>query len=62
MTASPPLLPTGTAVQLMTDCASALDVPETPVGAAGTVEGLKLADAVEAALLPALFRATTVTV
>ena len=49
------------AVQLTTDDALAT-VPETPVGAPGTVLGVTLADATEAAEFPAALVATTVNV
>ena len=49
------------AVQLTTDDAFAV-VPETPVGAPGTVLGVTAEDAVEAVELPAALVATTVKV
>jgi len=57
---APPLL-TG-AVQDTTDWVFAFEVPETEVGAPGTVEGTTAAEAVEVAPVPDTFVAVTVNV
>ena len=50
------------AVQVTTDCPFAFDVPETEVGAPGTVEGVTADEALEDAEVPIALIATTVKV
>ena len=54
--------PVAGAVQLTDDCEPTFEEPTTVVGTPGTVEGMAVAEAVEAALVPAVLVAVTVKV
>ena len=57
---APPLL-VG-AVQVIVDWVFSFEVPVTPVGAPGTVDGVAMFEGSDAVLVPALFVAVTVNV